>query len=116
LEHNGDFVPHSRAVVLHYLETDGLSLLQFETRWRKHFIRTMKPKFLHELWSVDHQAERLQVKAKENRIDLEQYKLATEGVHKDDEFDLEEYRNTKQAQLGINPDTPVDTEDGSVSR
>ena len=80
LEHNGDYVPHSRAVVLHHMETDGLSLLQFETRWRKHFIRTMKPKFLHKLWSVDHQAERLQVKAKENRIDLEQYKLATDLV------------------------------------
>ena len=46
----------------------------------------------------------MQVKAKENRIDLEQYKMATEGVDREQEFDLEEYRNTRQAQLGTNPD------------
>ena len=50
------------------------------------------------------QAERLEVKAKENRIDLEQYKLATTGVGAAEDFDLEAYRSLKHAQLGINPD------------
>ena len=108
LEQNGDYIPHSRAVVQHYLESPELSLLQFEKRWRTHFLATMKPKFLPDLWSVDHQAERLEVKAKENRIDLEQYRMATEGVNKDQEFDLEEYRNIRHAQLGINPDRDID--------
>ena len=63
MEQNGDYVPHSRAVVQHYLEGEGLSLLQFETRWRKHFLATMKPRYLPDLWSVNHQAERLEVGA-----------------------------------------------------
>jgi len=102
---NGDYVPHSRAVVQYFLERGGL--LQLEVRWRKHFLETMKPAFLPELWSVDHQADRLGVKAAENRIDMEQYKLATEGVEMpecvEEQFDLEAYRNTRQSQLGINP-------------
>jgi len=101
LEENGEYVPHSRAVVQYFLASDTLSLIELEIKWRKHFLKTMKPKFLPPLWSVDHQTERLEVKAKENRIDLAQYKLATEGAG--EEFDLEAYRSTKQAQLGINP-------------
>jgi len=105
LEENGDYVPHSRAVVQHFLERGGL--LQLEVTWREHFLRTMKPAFLPDLWSVDHQAERLGVKAAENRIDMDQYRLATEGVDMpevgEEQFDLEAYRNTRQAQLGINP-------------
>eukprot|EP00092_Neocalanus_flemingeri_P045105 GFUD01050253.1.p1 GENE.GFUD01050253.1~~GFUD01050253.1.p1 ORF type:complete len:571 (+),score=175.73 GFUD01050253.1:246-1958(+) len=105
LEENGDYVPHSRAVVQHFLERGGL--LQLEVTWRKHFLRTMEPAFLPDLWSIDHQADRLGVKAAENRIDMDQYKLATEGVDipelGEEQFDLEAYRNTRQAQLGINP-------------
>merc|ERR1712240_19556 len=105
LMENGDYVPHSRAVVQFFLERGGL--LQLEVRWRKHFLETMKPAFLPDLWSVDHQADRLGVKAAENRIDMEQYRLATEGGMMpecgEEQFDLEAYRNTRQAQLGINP-------------
>ena len=104
---NGEYVPHSRAVVQYFLERGGL--LQLEVRWRKHFLDTMKPEFLPPLWSVDHQADRLGVKAAENRIDMDQYKLATEGVDiplsVDEQFDLEAYRQSKHAQLGINPET-----------
>jgi len=110
LEENGDYVPHSRAVVQYYLESNTSSLLELEKKWRRHFLDTMKPQHLPELWSVEHQAERLEVKAKENRIDLEQYKLAKEGVGEGDNFDLEAYRCSKQAQLGINPDE-VDDQD-----
>ena len=49
---------------------------------------------------MDHQAERLDVKAAEQRIDMVQYKLAREGGV----VDLEEYRKEGHAQLGINPD------------
>jgi len=100
LEVNGEYVPHSRAVVQHHMTTEGLSLIQLESRWRQHFIDTMKPRFLPDLWSVDHQAERLDVKAAEQRIDMVQYKLAREGGV----VDLEEYRKEGHAQLGINPD------------
>jgi len=100
LEVNGEYVPHSRAVVQHHMTTEGLSLIQLESRWRQHFIDTMKPKFLPDLWSVDHQADRLDVKAAEQRIDMVQYKLAREGGV----VDLEEYRKEGHAQLGVNPD------------
>ena len=112
LEENGEFVPQSRAVVQHYLEAAGSSLLQLETRWRRHFIETMKPKFLPELWSVDHQEERLGVKAKENRIDLAQYRLATTGLARGEEFDLEQYRSTRGAQLGVNPEASREASPG----
>ena len=72
-------VPHSIAVVQHFLERGGL--LQLEVTWRKHFLNTM--------------------------IDMEQYKLATEGVVMpevgEEQFDMEAYRNTIQAQLRVNP-------------
>ena len=120
LVENGDYVPHSRAVVQHFLERGGL--LQLEVTWRKHFLQSMKPAFLPDLWSVDHQADRLGVKAAENRIDMEQYKLATEGVDMPEvgekQFDLEAYRNTRHAQLGVNPrgsrgnSEGVESEDG----
>ena len=76
--------------------------------WRKHFLDKMKPKFLPPLWSVDHQEERLGVKAAEKRIDMAQYKLATEGT--DTDLDLEAYRQSKQTQLGINPDLDLKNE------
>ena len=69
----------------------------------------MKPQHLPPLWSVDHQEERLGVKAADNRIDLYQYQLATEGVASD--LDLEAYRQSKQAQLGINPDLCHDSDE-----
>jgi len=102
-EVNDNYTPHSRAVVQHYLKEGGL--LDLEVRWRKHFLSTMKPKHLPPLWSINHQAERLGVKAAENRIDQEQYILATQGAPED--IDLEEYRKQRKPQLGINPDALV---------
>jgi len=99
-EINSNYTPHSRAVVQHYLKEGGL--MELEVRWRKHFLATMKPKYLPPLWSVNHQEERLGVKAAENRIDQEQYILATQGASED--IDLEEYRKLKKSQLGINPE------------
>lgn len=34
-------------------------LLDFQRRWRTHFLETMKPKFLPAKWSVDHNHDRL---------------------------------------------------------
>lgn len=70
--------PHGKKVVQWYLENGGI--IPLEKRWRKHFLNTMKPRHLPELWSIDHQQERLDVKAAENRIDMTEYKLATEGI------------------------------------
>ena len=48
LQVNGEYVPHSRAVVQHHMTTEGLSLIQLESRWRQHFIDTMKPKYANQ--------------------------------------------------------------------
>ena len=101
MEENENFVPHSRAVVQHFLERGGL--LELEVMWRQHFLDTMQPRHLPPLWSVHHQADRLETKAADNRIDLEQYRLATEGAAH--HLDLEAYRAARHVQLGINPDT-----------
>ena len=47
LQVNGEYVPHSRVVVQHHMITEGLSLIQLESRWRQHFIDTMKPKYVN---------------------------------------------------------------------
>ena len=39
----------------HYIERSGEGLCALERRWRKHFLDTMRPKFLPPLWSVEHQ-------------------------------------------------------------
>ncbi|TRY69122.1 hypothetical protein TCAL_04110 [Tigriopus californicus] len=76
--YNAEYFPHGRKVVDHYMNTCGI--IPLEKKWREHFLLKMKPKFLPPLWSVDHQQERLDVKAAENRIDLNAYRIATSGL------------------------------------
>ena len=111
-EENENYVPHSRAVVQHFLERGGL--LELEVMWRQHFLETMKPRHLPPLWSVHHQADRLETKAADNRIDQAQYKLATQGVSQSHHLDLEAYRATKQPQLGVNPDIDCDNNNDNI--
>ena len=47
LQVNGEYIPHSRAVVQHHMTTKGVSLIKLESRWRQHFIDTMKPRFVN---------------------------------------------------------------------
>lgn len=61
-------------MVDHFANSSGIVTL--EKRWRDHFLRTMKPKHLPPLWSVDHQQVRLDAKAAENRIDEKDYRTA----------------------------------------
>lgn len=44
-------------------------LIELERIWREHFLNTMQPKFLPELWNVNHNADRLEVRASEGRVD-----------------------------------------------
>lgn len=57
---NANFVSHGFEVVKRVC-AEG-TLLEFENMWRKHFVNTMKPKFLPPLWSVDHRHEILKGK------------------------------------------------------
>ena len=51
-------------------------ILALEVMWRKHFLQRMKPQFLPPHWCVDHQKQRLDIKANEDRINPEDYEKA----------------------------------------
>lgn len=72
---NEEYVPHARKVVEHFIQGQG-GILALEVKWRKHFLETMKPRHMPPNWSIDHQKERLDIKASENRIDPHEYKMA----------------------------------------
>lgn len=71
---NDNYLPHGKKVSEHY--ANGPGVIALEKRWRQHFLKTMKPEFLPPLWSVDHQQERLDIRAQENRIETNDYNLA----------------------------------------
>ncbi|KAG1708483.1 Exonuclease 3'-5' domain-containing protein 2 [Nymphon striatum] len=54
---NKEYVSHGQKVVSYYSENEGL--LQFQILWRQHFLDTMKPQYLANLWSPVHGHERV---------------------------------------------------------
>ncbi|XP_059049171.1 exonuclease 3'-5' domain-containing protein 2 [Achroia grisella] len=70
---NQDYESHGLKVVEFFLEGEG-GLLALEEMWRKHFLRSMQPKYMPELWSTKHNEERLRVKYNEGRLNEEQLK------------------------------------------
>ncbi|KAM8706148.1 hypothetical protein ACLKA7_010433 [Drosophila subpalustris] len=65
---NEDYCQHGKKVVDMYRDKFG-GLIELERVWREHFLYTMQPKFLPELWNVNHNADRLEVRASEGRVD-----------------------------------------------
>lgn len=65
---NSDYCQHGERVVQQYRDHFG-GLVELERLWRQHFLHTMQPRFLPELWNVNHNADRLEVRASEGRID-----------------------------------------------
>ncbi|KAH8419192.1 hypothetical protein KR222_010059 [Zaprionus bogoriensis] len=65
---NEDYCHHGKKVVEMYRDKFG-GLVELERIWREHFLNTMQPKFLPELWNVNHNVDRLEVRASEGRID-----------------------------------------------
>lgn len=49
---NKDYLPHGLKVVMAVVESEGI--LALERMWRQHFLDTMRPKYLPDLWSVNH--------------------------------------------------------------
>lgn len=66
-EVNPGYCGHGERVVEHYKNSAG-GLIALENIWREHFMATMQPKYLPELWSMNHTAERLTIRATEGRI------------------------------------------------
>jgi exonuclease 3'-5' domain-containing protein 2 len=71
---NDSYAPHGKKVVDFFVENEGL--ISLEKLWRQNFLDKMKPKFLPPLWSVDHQKQRLDIRAQEKRITPSDYTLA----------------------------------------
>lgn len=74
-ELNPGYCAHGEKVVEHYKNSDG-GLITLENIWREHFVTTMQPKYLPELWSMNHTTERLIIRAMEGRIDEMDLKFA----------------------------------------
>lgn len=74
---NEMFLRHGEKVVKHFMDVGG-GIVQLEKMWRQHFLSAMKPRFLPELWSVDHNEHRLEIRADEGRIDVQD--LAAAGL------------------------------------
>lgn len=66
-EINSEYSAHGVKVVEFYKNSPG-GLINLEKIWREHFVTTMQPKYLPDLWSMDHTTERLTIRATEGRI------------------------------------------------
>ncbi|XP_044738068.1 exonuclease 3'-5' domain-containing protein 2 isoform X2 [Chrysoperla carnea] len=82
---NDKYEPHGKKVVDYFIShcnpnyqnelgTGGLT--ELEQLWRQHFLEVMTPKYLPEHWSVTHNKNRLEIRAGEGRINLEDLKIA----------------------------------------
>ncbi|XP_052890506.1 exonuclease 3'-5' domain-containing protein 2 [Anopheles moucheti] len=69
------YCAHGERVVEHFKKTPG-GLIQLERRWRENFLDTMHPKHLPQLWSVDHNYKRLEIRAVTGRINVEDLAIA----------------------------------------
>ncbi|OXU24832.1 hypothetical protein TSAR_000057 [Trichomalopsis sarcophagae] len=67
--------PHGQKVVQYFENREG-GLVELERLWREHFLSTMKPKYLPELWSVCHNQERLSIRQVQSRIEPSDAKVA----------------------------------------
>lgn len=70
---NLDFETHGLKVVEYFLIRPG-GLLRLEELWREHFLTSMLPKYMPDLWSVKHNEERLKVKWNEGRLTVDDLK------------------------------------------
>ncbi|CRK91130.1 CLUMA_CG004817, isoform A [Clunio marinus] len=71
---NFEMPSHGEIVVKKFIENGGLT--QLEKRWRQHFLDVMEPKHMPKLWSVNHNINRLEIRASEGRINSEELKIA----------------------------------------
>ncbi|EDV91209.1 exonuclease 3'-5' domain-containing protein 2 [Drosophila grimshawi] len=72
---NDDYCQHGKKVVQMYCDKFG-GLVELERLWREHFLNVMRPRFLPQLWNVNHNADRLEVRASEGRVTNEDLAVA----------------------------------------
>lgn len=73
-EHINKASSHGEIVVDYYAKNAGI--VELEKIFRQHFLDTMNPQHMPSLWNINHNADRLTIRAQENRIDLKDLKIA----------------------------------------
>lgn len=71
---NSEKPSHGELVVDHFRQNEGI--VNLEKMWRQHFLDFMRPRFLPNLWNVNHNANRLEIRATEGRVDPADLKIA----------------------------------------
>lgn len=94
---------HAYLVVEYYKSNEGLTAL--EKTYRQHFLDPMEPKFMPKLWDVNHNANRLAIRAIEKRIDKEDLKIA--GVD-------EKFIQNLQPTITVSPGEANNNNDDSI--
>ncbi|CAH2267814.1 jg5751 [Pararge aegeria aegeria] len=70
---NEDYESHGHKVMEYFMKNEGV--LRLEELWREHFLKSMQPQYMPELWSLKHNEERLTVRLKEGRLSDEDQRL-----------------------------------------
>lgn len=65
---NENYTAHGEKVVEVY-KNSKQGLVTLERMWREHFLEKMKPQYLPDLWSVEHNVERYLIDANIFKID-----------------------------------------------
>lgn len=73
---NENYLSHGQKVVQYFQN----NLIELERIWRQHFLDTMTPKHLPELWSVNHNADKLGIWSHEGRIYQYDLKIEENGT------------------------------------
>uniref|UniRef100_A0A1A9ZM47 Exonuclease 3'-5' domain-containing protein 2 n=1 Tax=Glossina pallidipes TaxID=7398 RepID=A0A1A9ZM47_GLOPL len=81
-EPNENCCTHGEKVVQKF-QTDFGGLKELEKLWRQHFLNTMEPKYLPPLWDVNHNANRLEIRATQGRVTEEDMLIAGVPLQKD---------------------------------
>lgn len=68
---NESYIPHGLKVYQYFCQNGGLT--NFEKMWRQHFLDTMQPKYLPNMWSVEHNHKRLALRIinQEREVDFD---------------------------------------------
>lgn len=105
---------HGELVVEFYKKNDGL--IELEKIFRQHFLDTMQPQFMPKLWNINHNANRLGIRALEQRIDPNDLAVAgiNEKVIQDVESSIKSHSESLKSNA-INSSTVQDDDSISVT-
>ncbi|XP_058118228.1 exonuclease 3'-5' domain-containing protein 2 [Anopheles ziemanni] len=99
---NEFYCAHGERVVEYFKQRPG-GLSQLERMWREQFLHTMRPKHLPALWSVDHNYKRLEIRAGEGRVNVEDLAAAGISLNSSPSTSSYSYSNSGYSQTNGTP-------------